>query len=86
MKRPRRELLAVAVGLISDLWPIPGAILAALFFQEGIHSSPTGHGALTLIFNFVLFSSLTYAALREFSLCGMGTVRADQAPLLRKGR
>jgi len=78
-------LIAVAVGLTSDLWPIPGAILAALFFREGIHSSsPTGYVALTLIFNFVLFSSLTYAALRKFSRRGMRTARADQSSSFAK--
>jgi hypothetical protein len=41
MQRSRRNLLiAVAVGLISDLWPIPGAMLAAVaFFLPETHCS-----------------------------------------------
>lgn len=87
MKRPGSELLiAVAVGLISDLWPIPGAILAALFFREGVHSSsPMGYMSLTLIFNFVLLSSLTHVALRKFSDRGRRTVQADQRVSFTKG-
>jgi len=40
----RNLLIAIGVGLVSDLWPIPGAILAAVVFREGIHSSaPTAY-------------------------------------------
>lgn len=43
------------------MWPIPGALLAALVFREGIHSSHFGaYVALTLLFNFLLFGGLTY--------------------------
>jgi hypothetical protein len=64
MQRSRRNLLiAIAVGLISELWPIPGAILAAVVFLEGIHSSaPIDYVALTFVLNFVLFAGLAYAA------------------------
>lgn len=63
MKRSQRNLLiAISVGLLSDLWPIPGVILAALVFREGIHSSaPTAYLVLAYLLNFVLFAAVTYA-------------------------
>jgi hypothetical protein len=69
MQRSRRNLLiAIAVGLISELWPIPGAILAAVVFREGIHSSaPMAYISLTFVLNFVLFAGLAYAAAARFS-------------------
>jgi hypothetical protein len=69
MQRSRRNLLiAVTVGLISDLWPIPGAILAAVVFREGIHSSaPMAYVALTFVLNFMLFAGLAYAAAARLS-------------------
>lgn len=62
MERHRRNLLiAIAVGLLSDLWPIPGAILAAVVFREGIHSSaPTAYLMLAYVLNFVVFAAVTY--------------------------
>jgi hypothetical protein len=63
MGRPRRNLLiAITIGLLSDLWPIPGAILAAVVFREGIHSSaPTAYLVLAYILNFAMFAAPTYA-------------------------
>jgi len=62
MSRPYRNLvIAAGVGLISDFWPIPGALLAAVVFREGIHSAhPTAYIALTLFLNFLVFGGLTY--------------------------
>jgi hypothetical protein len=62
MSRPYRNLaIAAGVGLISELWPMPGALLAAVVFREGIHSAhPTAYIALTLVLNFLIFGGLTY--------------------------
>lgn len=62
MSRPYRNLvIAALVGLTSDLWPIPGALLAAVVFREGIHSAhPTAYIGLTLVLNFLVFGGLTY--------------------------
>lgn len=62
MTRSRKLLLiSVIVGVVSDLWPIPGALLAAVVFREGIHSSrPLTYIVLAVILNFLLFGGLTY--------------------------
>jgi hypothetical protein len=62
MSRPYRNLaIAAGVGRISGFWPIPGALLAAVVFREGIHSAhPTAYIALTLVLNFLIFGGLTY--------------------------
>jgi hypothetical protein len=62
MTRSRSLLIALVVGLVSDVWPIPGALLAAIVFREGIHSSqPTAYLVLTYILNFLLFATITFA-------------------------
>jgi hypothetical protein len=61
-------LIASAAGLASELWPIPGALLAALIFKEGIHSSePAIYIELTFVFNFLFFAGLTFGLLAIFS-------------------
>ena len=69
MERSRRRLvIAIGVGLISDLWPIPGAVLAALVFPEGIHSSsPSAYLVLSYGMNFALFAGLAYAIAANWS-------------------
>lgn len=59
-----RTAVACGVGLCSEVFPIPGALLAALFYQEGIHSSsPNGFLVLTFLFNFLLFAGAAFAIL-----------------------
>jgi hypothetical protein len=64
----RNLLIAIGVGLVSDLWPIPGAILAAVVFREGIHSSaPTAYLVLAYVLNFVVFACVAYAIAAKLS-------------------
>ena len=62
MNRKLREaLIALAIGGVSELWPLPGAILAAIVFREGIHSDhPSAYMAVTFALNFIVFAGLTY--------------------------
>ena len=68
MSRSRRNILiAGAAGLVSELWPIPGALLAAVIFSEGIHSSePTIYIAVTFVINFLFVARLVYGLLATF--------------------
>jgi hypothetical protein len=69
MERQRRNILiTVSIGLISDAWPIPGAVLAALVYREGIHSSSgAAYIVLSLALNFLLFAVATYAVANRLS-------------------
>lgn len=65
MLRSRHNVLvAIGVGLLSDVWPIPGVLLAAVVFREGIHSSQVAaYATLSLVLNFSLFGGLAYLLL-----------------------
>jgi hypothetical protein len=58
---------ALFVGAVSEFFPVPGLLAAALVFPTGIHS---GHGTaylvLALILNFALFFGATFWAMRFF--------------------
>ena len=88
MHRSRRNLLiAIAVGLISELWPIPGAILAQVIGLIvigfiGIHpSAPVDYVALTFVLNFVLFAGLAYAAAAWFSRSPVRPISTPRDPV-----
>jgi len=63
----RPAKVAVTVGLASSVFPIPGALTAALVLPAGIHSSaPTGFVILTFVFNFVLVAGLAYLLMKSY--------------------
>ena len=67
MERPHTNLL-IAIGIVSDVWPIPGAVLAALVYREGIHSSaPTAYLVLAYVLNFLIFAGVAYAIAASLS-------------------
>jgi hypothetical protein len=61
-------MVAITVGLASEVMPVPGMLAAALVFPTGIHSDYAMiYLGLALCLNFALISGLCYLALRRWS-------------------
>lgn len=80
MLRSRHNVfVAIGVGLVSDVWPIPGALLAAFVFPQGIHSSHfAAYATLTLVLNFALFGGVTYLLLAAIQRHRSALVRSAE--------
>ena len=62
--RKRALVMSVMIGLLSDLYPIPGFFFAALFFQGGVHTDqPVEYIVTAFAFNFLVFFIVSFSIL-----------------------
>jgi hypothetical protein len=59
---------ACFVGAVSEFFPVPGMLAAALVFPQGVHSDhATAYLVLAICLNFAMFFAATYFVIRFFT-------------------